>query len=186
MYTILGVIAKPLGMLLNLLYGFVQNYGLTIIIFTLIVKLCLYPLYIKQTKSTARMAEVQPKMQALQNKYANDKETLNIKMAELYKEEKLYDRLLAYVLKSSGLYAVQSYENVLKKEYPKQILSKYQDEVNKMASCTGNRKHYADLVALLRRMKQIKGGSEIVETIVEEWKIKYRNRPAMMDELSKL
>ncbi len=66
MYTILGVIAKPLGMLLNLLYGFVQNYGLTIIIFTLIVKLCLYPLYIKQTKSTARMSEVQPKMQALQ------------------------------------------------------------------------------------------------------------------------
>lgn len=110
----------------------------------------------------------------------------NAHIDRLYKEEKLYDRLLAYVLKSSGLYAVQSYENVLKKEYPKQILSKYQDEVNKMASCTGNRKHYADLVALLWRMKQIKGGSEIVETIVEEWKIKYRNRPAMMDELSKL
>lgn len=110
----------------------------------------------------------------------------NAHIDRLYKEEKLYDRLLAYVLKSSGLYAVQSYENVLKKEYPKQILSKYQREVNKMASCTGNRKHYADLVALLRRMKRIKGGSEIVETIVEEWKIKYRNRPAMMDELSKL
>lgn len=110
----------------------------------------------------------------------------NAHIDRLYKEEKLYDRLLAYVLKSSGLYAVQLYENVLKKEYPKQILSKYQGEVNKMASCTGNRKHYADLVALLRRMKRIKGGSEIVETIVEEWKIKYRNRPAMMDELSKL
>ena len=110
----------------------------------------------------------------------------NAHIDRLYKEEKLYDRLLAYVLKSSGLYAVQTYENVLKKEYPKQILSKYQGEVNKMASCTGNRKHYADLVALLRRMKQIKGVSEIVETIVEEWKIKYRNRPAMMDELSKL
>ena len=110
----------------------------------------------------------------------------NAHIDRLYKEEKLYDRLLAYVLKSSGLYAVQSYENVLKKEYPKQILSKYQGEVNKMASCTGNRKHYADLVALLRRMKRIKGGSEIVETIVEEWKIKYRNRPAMMDEFSKL
>ena len=92
MYTILGVIAKPLGMLLSLLYGFLHNYGLTIIIFTLIVKLCLYPLYIKQTKSTARMAEVQPKMQALQRKYANDKETLNIKMAELYKEEKFNRR----------------------------------------------------------------------------------------------
>lgn len=88
MYTILGVIAKPLGWLFGFLYNFLSDYGITIILFTLIVKLCLYPLYIKQTKSTAKMAEVQPKMQALQRKYANDRETLNIKMAELYKEEK--------------------------------------------------------------------------------------------------
>ena len=88
MYTILGVIARPLGWLLDLMYGFISNYGITVIAFTLIVKLCLYPLYIKQTKSTVKMAEVQPKMMALQQKYANDKETLNIKMAELYKEEK--------------------------------------------------------------------------------------------------
>ena len=88
MYTILGVIAEPLGWLLSFLYGFINNYGITIIIFTSIVKMCLYPLYIKQTKSMARMSEVQPKMLALQRKYANDKETLNIKMAELYKEEK--------------------------------------------------------------------------------------------------
>lgn len=88
MYTILGIIAKPMGWLMRLLYGVIGNYGLAIIIFTVVVKLCLYPLYIKQTKSTVKMAEVQPKMQALQRKYANDKETLNIKMAELYKEEK--------------------------------------------------------------------------------------------------
>jgi len=88
MYTILGIIAKPMGWLLGLLYGFIQDYGITIIIFTIIVKTCIYPLYIKQTKSMAKMQDVQPKMQALQRKYANDKETLNIKMAELYKEEK--------------------------------------------------------------------------------------------------
>ena len=88
MYTILGIIANPLGILLDLLYSVINNYGITIIVFTVIVKLCLYPLYIKQTKSTAKMSEVQPKMQALHRKYANDKETLNIKMAELYKEEK--------------------------------------------------------------------------------------------------
>lgn len=88
MYTILGIIAKPLGWLMSLLYGLITNYGLAVIIFTVIVKLCLYPLYIKQTKSTVKMAEVQPKMQALQRKYANDRETLNIKMAELYKDEK--------------------------------------------------------------------------------------------------
>lgn len=88
MYTILGIIAKPMGWLLGLLYGFIQDYGITIILFTVIVKVCIYPLYIKQTKSMAKMQDVQPKMQALQRKYANDKETLNIKMAELYKEEK--------------------------------------------------------------------------------------------------
>ncbi len=88
MYTILGIIAKPMGWLLGLLYGFIQEYGITIILFTIIVKVCIYPLYIKQTKSMAKMQEVQPKMQALQRKYANDQETLNIKMAELYKEEK--------------------------------------------------------------------------------------------------
>ncbi len=87
MYTILGVIAKPLGWLLDFMYGFISDYGITVIIFTIIVKLCLYPLYIKQTKSTVKMAEVQPKMQAIQRKYANDKEMLNAKMAELYKEE---------------------------------------------------------------------------------------------------
>ena len=88
MYTILGVIAKPMGLLLDLLYGFIGNYGISIIIFTVFVKLCLYPLYIKQTKSTAMMSEMQPKIKALQNKYGNDQEMLNIKMQELYKEEK--------------------------------------------------------------------------------------------------
>ena len=87
MYTLLTVIAKPLLWLLELLYGFIGNYGIAIIVLTLIVKLCLYPLYIKQTKSMAKMSTVQPKMQALQNRYANDKEMLNVKMAELYKEE---------------------------------------------------------------------------------------------------
>lgn len=87
MYTILGVIAKPLGWLLSLLYGFIGNYGISIIIFTIIVKLCLYPLYIKQTKSMAAMSSVQPKMQEIQRKYANDQNMMNQKLAELYKEE---------------------------------------------------------------------------------------------------
>lgn len=104
----------------------------------------------------------------------------------LYKEEKLYDRLLTYVLNSPGLYALQEYENILKKEYPEQVLYKYQDEVNKMAVHTSDRKHYSSLVSFLRRMQKMKGGLKIVEQIVEEWKVKYKNRPAMMDELRKL
>lgn len=104
----------------------------------------------------------------------------------LYKEEKLYDRLLTYVLNSSELYALQEYEDVLEEEYPEQILGKYKDEVNKMAVHTSNRKQYVYMVSLLQRMQQIKGGTKIVEEIVGDWKEKYKNRPAMMDELSKL
>lgn len=55
-----------------------------------------------------------------------------------------------------------------------------------MASFTSDRKRYQQLVALLRRMKKIKGGSKVVEEIVTEWRYKYRNRPAMMDELGRL
>ena len=77
-------------------------------------------------------------------------------------------------------------EKVLKKEYPEQILGKYKDEVNKMAVRTGDRKHYAQLISLLRQMRKIKGGAKLVEQISVEWKTKYKNRPAMMDELKKL
>lgn len=104
----------------------------------------------------------------------------------LYKEEKLYDRLLAYVMNSPGLYALQEYERILEKEYPEQILVKYMDEVNKMAIYTSDRKRYAYLVSILRKMQNVKGGVGLVERIVAEWKVKYKNRPAMMDELRKL
>jgi len=88
MNGIIGVIAKPLGMLLSFLYNYIDNYGITLIIFTVIVRLVLFPLYADQIKHSARMASVQPKMQELQKKYAHDKETLNMKLVELYKEEK--------------------------------------------------------------------------------------------------
>ena len=93
---------------------------------------------------------------------------------------------MSYVMNSPGLYALQEYERILEKEYPEQILVKYMDEVNKMAIYTSDRKRYAYLVSILRKMQNVKGGVELVERIVAEWKVKYKNRPAMMDELRKL
>ena len=82
-----GIIAKTLGWLMTKLYSIVGNYGITLVIVTVIVKFALYPVYKKQILSTAGMSDMQPRMQELQRKYANDKEKLNEKMAELYKEE---------------------------------------------------------------------------------------------------
>ena len=88
MYTVIGFIAQPMGMLLTFVYGFIQNYGITLIVFTTIVKLCLYPLYAKQIKSTVRMSEMQPKIKELQRMYGHDKQKLNEKTMEMYKQEK--------------------------------------------------------------------------------------------------
>ena len=87
MNTFTGIFAKPLAFLLEGIYNIVGNYGISLIIITVIVKVCLYPLYLKQMKSMAVSSDMQKKLKQLQQKYANDRETLNIKTAELYKEE---------------------------------------------------------------------------------------------------
>lgn len=86
MNFLMGAIARPLGLILTYLYGLIGNYGITLVVITVAVKLLLYPLYKKQIMSTAGMSDLQPKMQELQRKHADDKETLREKTAELYKE----------------------------------------------------------------------------------------------------
>lgn len=83
----MGLIAKPLSYLLTWLYELVGSYGIAILILTVVIKLCLYPLYAKQIKSTMKMSDVQPKVKEIQQKYAKDKNLMNEKMMELYKEE---------------------------------------------------------------------------------------------------
>lgn len=88
MQNILDVICYPLGSFLYFIYNTVafHKYGLAIIIFTVIVKLVLLPLTVKQYKSTARMQEVQPMIQEIQKRYKNDKEKLNQELMKVYSE----------------------------------------------------------------------------------------------------
>lgn len=77
---------------ITVLYNFTDsvgfaNYGLAIVIMTVIVKLILYPLSKKQIESTKAMMELQPKMKAIQEKYKDDKQRLNMELANLYKSE---------------------------------------------------------------------------------------------------
>jgi len=87
----LDFIAKPLGQFLYWIYNTVafQNYGLAIIIFTIIVRAAMVPLTLKQYKSTAEMQKVQPLLKEVQRKYANDKEKLNQETMKLYQEHKI-------------------------------------------------------------------------------------------------
>lgn len=108
------------------------------------------------------------------------------KVAKLYQEEGIKERLLAYVLNYSGFDAVLSYEDDLKVDYPSQLLAKYREELEKSVTYTSNRKQYARYVAILRRMKKLSGGSKVVESIIKTWQKDYKNRRAMMDELRKV
>ena len=83
----MSLLATPLSYLLTLLYNLVHNYGIAIIILTVIVKAALYPVYAKSMKSTMKMGKLQPKMQELQQKYGKDREVYQQKVSELYKEE---------------------------------------------------------------------------------------------------
>lgn len=78
------LIVRPFGLILNMLYSFVQNYGLTVILFALIVKIILIPLAIKSKKSMLAMTAMNSELQLLQKKYANNREKLNLEMQKLY------------------------------------------------------------------------------------------------------
>lgn len=73
--------------ILNGINSVIHNYGWSMVIFTLLIKLILLPLDYKSRKSMRRMTKLQPQIAKLQKKYANDKEKLNQKTAELYRRE---------------------------------------------------------------------------------------------------
>jgi YidC/Oxa1 family membrane protein insertase len=85
----LEVLAGPLLDLLRFIYGIVGNYGVAIIILTIIVRLLLFPLTFKGMKSMKRMQQLTPRMKKLQEKYKNNKEKLNKEMMDLYKKNKV-------------------------------------------------------------------------------------------------
>lgn len=80
------IITQPLGYLLLMLYSFIHNYGLTLIVFTFLVKLIILPLTIKQQKSMAETQRIQPLLAEIQAKYKTDKAKLNEETMKLYKE----------------------------------------------------------------------------------------------------
>ncbi|GEK07802.1 membrane protein insertase YidC [Pseudoalteromonas sp. McH1-7] len=88
-YGWLWFISQPLLTLLKFLYGILGNWGLAIIAITLIVKTALYPLTKAQYTSMAKMRMLQPKMQALKERYGDDRQKFGQAMMEMYRKEKV-------------------------------------------------------------------------------------------------
>lgn len=88
-YGIFTVIAAPLFWLLKWLHGLVHNWGWAIIVLTILIKSAFYPLNHASARSMAKMKVIAPKLKALQERYASDKQQLQVKMMEMYKAEKI-------------------------------------------------------------------------------------------------
>jgi YidC/Oxa1 family membrane protein insertase len=71
-FQLTDIVTVPFGWLLGQLYHLLDNYGLAMIVFAVIVQLVLLPITMKSKKSMMKMSRLQPKMQEIQRKYAND------------------------------------------------------------------------------------------------------------------
>ena len=82
-------LARPFLWLLNLFYSFIPNYGVAIIILTILVKIVLWPLGQKSYKSMSEMKKLQPLMKEIREKYKDDKQRINQEVMGLYKTYKI-------------------------------------------------------------------------------------------------
>ena len=88
-YGYLTILAKPIFWLLAKIQSYVGNWGWSIILLTILIKLAFFPLSAASYKSMARMKEVQPRLVAMKEQYKGDPQKLNQAMMEMYKKEKI-------------------------------------------------------------------------------------------------
>ena len=88
-YGFLHILAYPMFVVLSWIHNIVGNWGWTIIIFTILIKLVFFPLNQKAGKSMAHMKQMAPKIEAMKARYGDDKLKMNQAMMEMYKTEKI-------------------------------------------------------------------------------------------------
>jgi YidC/Oxa1 family membrane protein insertase len=88
-YGLLTIIAKPLFALMTWLYTILGNWGWTIVVLTILIKAAFYPLSAASYRSMAKMKLVAPRLQALKEKFGDDRQKLNTAMMEMYRTEKI-------------------------------------------------------------------------------------------------
>lgn len=122
--------ANIFGYVLNFIYNIVKNYGLAIIIFSILVKLLMIPISIKQQKTMKKTTKIQEKMKEIQFKYKNNPEQLNQATMELYKSENMspfsgcFSAIVQIILLFAVFYLVRSPLTYMKK-VDENVIDKY-------------------------------------------------------------
>lgn len=127
--------ANLFGYLLNFLYELIQNYGIAIILFSVIVKIVMLPISINQQKTMKKSVKIQEELKKLQVKNKNNPEALQRETMELYKREKMnpfggcFSAIIQIILLFSVFYLVRCPLTYMKKVNP-EIIEKYTTEIN--------------------------------------------------------
>ncbi len=122
--------ANTFGYVLNLLYNLLNNYGLAIILFTILSKIILLPISIKQQRTMKKSAKLQEQMKSIQFKYKNDPEKMNQEIMSLYKSENMspmsgcLSSIIQLILLLSIFYLVKSPLTYMRK-IPTENLNNY-------------------------------------------------------------
>jgi len=126
--------ANIFGYLLNSIYSLVNNYGIAIIIFTVILKLVMLPISIKQQKTMKKSAKLQIKVKEIQEKYSNDQVRQSQEMMDLYKKENMspfsgcLSSIIQFIIILSVFYLVSKPLTYMKHVEPA-ILDNYANEI---------------------------------------------------------
>lgn len=104
---------------------------------------------------------------------------------ELLELEGQYDRLLAEILNRNSVAAMDKWEKTLREHFPDEIREFYVAYVRRASEQTSDRSEYRKLAEYLRKISRLPGGEDLAKQIAAEWKVLYKRRPAMMDELRK-
>lgn len=153
------VFANIFGYLLGLLYNLINNYGLAIILFTIIIKIILLPLSYKQQKSMKKNAELQDKMKTIQFKYKNDQEKMNEEIMKMYKEEKMnpfsgcLTAIIQMILLLSIFYLVRSPLTFMQK-VPIENLNQYKTQLQEEGKEISNVYSEIDLIREYNFLKE--------------------------------
>ena len=153
--------ANLFGYVLNFLYEFVGNYGLAIILFSVLIKIIMLPISINQQKTMKKSQKINDEMKQIQFKYKNDPEKLNQEVLALYKREKLspfsgcFSAIVQIILLFSVFYLVRSPLTYMKK-VDGDVIEKLESVVQEQ----GNTSNYKE-IAVINYMNKLESESQV-------------------------
>lgn len=160
--------ANIFGYLLNFIYNLVQNYGLAIIIFSILIKLAMIPISVKQQKTMKKSTRIQAKMKELQVKYKNNPEKLNQETLDLYKNENMspfsgcLSAIVQIVLLFAVFYLVRSPLTYMKK-VESDVIGKYTKIVKQNDLSSNSAYPEIEIVREIDNIRALKENTELEE-----------------------